>query len=381
MKNKILFSVLATILIFTANAEAEIVNIPDNVFKTYLLANTDINTNGDNEIQKSEAAAFTGTIDVTSTTPSKISDMTGLEAFTALTELKARGNNLTTLDLSKNTALIKLNVQSNQLTSLDLSNNIHLEQLECSYNQLTSLNISANVALKSVNCGFNQISSIDVSNNTALAFLTVAENKTISSLDVSNNTLLRYLSCYTNQLTSLDVSNNPALEQLACGKNQLSSLDISRNPALFYLACFNNQLTSLNIANGNNHNFTTLNTTGNSGLDCIEVDDEDYSNTNWTGGSFTKDASASFSESCNPLNINFTESTKPQFIVYPNPSNGLVHFSEKANVQVVNAQGQIIADKKNTNSFDFSNQPTSIYSIIFIDDLGKTIQQSKFTKE
>jgi hypothetical protein len=38
------------------------VNIPDANFKAYLVGNTAINTNGDTEIQVSEATAFTGTI-------------------------------------------------------------------------------------------------------------------------------------------------------------------------------------------------------------------------------------------------------------------------------------------------------------------------------
>ena len=39
------------------------VNIPDANFKTCLCGNPDINTNGDTEIQVSEATVFNGTID------------------------------------------------------------------------------------------------------------------------------------------------------------------------------------------------------------------------------------------------------------------------------------------------------------------------------
>ena len=38
------------------------VNIPDANFKTYLVGNTAINTNGDTEIQLSEASVFSGRI-------------------------------------------------------------------------------------------------------------------------------------------------------------------------------------------------------------------------------------------------------------------------------------------------------------------------------
>ena len=71
---------------------AQNVNIPDANFKAYLVGNTDINTNGDAEIQVSEATAFNGTIICNSL---NLSDLTGIEAFTNLTELNCRNNQLT----------------------------------------------------------------------------------------------------------------------------------------------------------------------------------------------------------------------------------------------------------------------------------------------
>ena len=65
-------------LSYTIGAFAQNVDIPDVNFKTCLLQNEDINTNMDNEIQVSEAEAFTGKIrcrwlDIT--------DITGLSFF------------------------------------------------------------------------------------------------------------------------------------------------------------------------------------------------------------------------------------------------------------------------------------------------------------
>ena len=51
----------------------------------------------------------------------EISDLTGIEYFTALTELDCMGNQLTVLDLSQNTNLTKLYCYDNQLTELDVS--------------------------------------------------------------------------------------------------------------------------------------------------------------------------------------------------------------------------------------------------------------------
>ena len=61
------------------------VNIPDANFKAYLVGYSAINTNGDTEIQVAEANVFTGMIDCSDL---GISDLTGIEAFTALTELR-----------------------------------------------------------------------------------------------------------------------------------------------------------------------------------------------------------------------------------------------------------------------------------------------------
>ena len=54
---KILFVILIPMIGFGQN-----VNIPDAIFKNYLVNNTAINTNGDSEIQLIEASSYTGTI-------------------------------------------------------------------------------------------------------------------------------------------------------------------------------------------------------------------------------------------------------------------------------------------------------------------------------
>jgi hypothetical protein len=112
-------------------------------------------------------------------------------------------------------------------------------------------------ALTEFNCGNNGLTSLDVSNNTALTWLHCYSNQ-LTSLDVSNNTALTYLGCYNNQLTSLDVSNNTALTVLRCWDNQLTSLDVSNNTALTDLRCYNNQLTCLNLKNTNLSDSTFL---------------------------------------------------------------------------------------------------------------------------
>ena len=80
-------------------------------FKKYLVGNTDINTNGDKKIQVSEASAFNGSIYCTNL---NISNLKGIEAFSALTYLSCCSNQLTSLDVSKNTALTDLDCGGNK---------------------------------------------------------------------------------------------------------------------------------------------------------------------------------------------------------------------------------------------------------------------------
>ncbi|MDG1136911.1 MAG: hypothetical protein P8N28_01515, partial [Phycisphaerales bacterium] len=89
--------------------------------------------------------------------------------------------------------------------------------------------------------------------------------------------------CNTNNnLTSLDVGQNTVLESLHCGNNNLTSLDVSSNTALEMLYCYGNQLTSLDVRNGNNTNMPLFNTTGNTNLYCIDVNNPTWSAANWT---------------------------------------------------------------------------------------------------
>lgn len=143
------------------NGFAQNVSIPDANFKKYLISNEDINTNGDSEIQVSEANSFKGDIDCEGL---NISDLTGIEAFTSLTELYCSENNLTSIDLSKNLSLEALGCYENKLTRLDLSVNKALTDLDCSANNLSQLDLSKNISLSSLECYKNNLVSLNVAN-------------------------------------------------------------------------------------------------------------------------------------------------------------------------------------------------------------------------
>jgi hypothetical protein len=150
-----------------------------------------------------------------------ISDLTGIEAFTLLT---------------------KLNCKFNQLTHLDLSQNKHLGELDCSLNELIHLNVSKNINLKELRCSHNELTTLDINQNTALIDLWVSNNQ-LTSLNISKNIELEYLGCMDNQLTSLDISKNEKLTKVDCGNNPLTCIKVNQNqldppPYILYSSIF-----------------------------------------------------------------------------------------------------------------------------------------------
>lgn len=150
-----------TFLLITLTAVCQNVYIPDVNFKTELLNTLTVNSNGDSEIQVTEAAVA-DTIWVNS---QDISDLTGIEAFTGLKVLYCSYNNLTTLNLTANTSLLQLDCGSNPLTSLNVSGISSLQYIWCMNTQVTSLNLSTNSSLISIECAYNpSLSYLNVKN-------------------------------------------------------------------------------------------------------------------------------------------------------------------------------------------------------------------------
>ena len=358
-------------LFFCTFVSAQIVNIPDANFKAYLLADPDINTNGDNQIQVSEAINFNGSLECSM---KSIKNLTGIEAFTNAKELDCSKNQLTSLDISKNTGLIFLHCGENQITSLDLSKNISLSNLVCYSNQLTNLELSKNIKLIFVECYDNRLATLDLSKNTMLWALHCDQNE-LTSLDVSKNTALVTLMCYENQLTNLDVTQNIKLASLDCDQNNLMTLDLSKNIYLSALDCRQNLLESLNIKSGYNTNISYVNLFDNPYLTCIQVDNAAYSTANWT----SKDSWASYNTDCNYLSNNDVQ--KSGLRIYPNPVKNSLNIQTPDKLQkleIYSANGQLVKTSflKETS---VANLPKGNYVAKITTDKG--VQTEKIIKE
>ncbi len=216
-------------------------NFPDENFRSYVSENFDTDKSG--SLSEEEIGKVTE-IDVNH---KEISDLKGIEFFTALTSLNSTANSLTSLELGKNTNLTKLVCVSNSLTSLELGSNTKLTYLDCRYNELTSLNVSKNTNLTKLVCASNSLTSLDLGSNTNLTKL-VCSNTLLTSLELGSITNLTELNCQTSGLTSLDVSKNTKLVVLKCQYNALTSLELGDNTNLTELYCYGNNLKSLDVS-------------------------------------------------------------------------------------------------------------------------------------
>lgn len=280
---------LSLFCLASASLFAQNVYIPDPDLSAYLLTHTGINTNQDTEISYAEAQAFTGIISAPNL---NIQDLTGLEAFTNITEVFIPNNNINFANFSANTALTKISIGLNPLTTLDvtgltnltilgadytlslasvdLSTNVNLEVLNLNNNQLTSLDVSNNPNLINFSAGLNQLTTIDLSNNPAIESLSLHQNN-LSSLDLSNQTNLIWFAVNSNNLTassltlpntstvttaylsdnplgSIDVSNFTNLEILRVNNTNLSTIDLSSNTVLEELEAGTNNFTSIDLS-------------------------------------------------------------------------------------------------------------------------------------
>ncbi len=242
---KILFIAL---FLTTGISHAQIINFLDSNFKNTLLSanpgnniakdnngsSITIDVNGDNEIQQSEAL-LVYILDVSN---QNISDVTGIEFFVNLVDLKCDLNSLSFIDISTNINLTSLDCGQNNLTTLDVSNNLSLVYLFCGGNSLSNLDVSNNLNLEYLFCNIDNLPFLDLSNNISLTNLDLYGTAGFSTLDLSNNINLVSFWMYETNFTEIDLSNNYNLLDVYLDDNSL--------------------LEYINVKNGNNENILML---------------------------------------------------------------------------------------------------------------------------
>jgi len=247
---------------------AQIVNIPDANFKAKLLsANTTngiasnganqnivIDTNGDNEIQISEALNVSKLF-IPGQAGNMIADLTGINQFTNLTSLSAFNNALTNLQISGLSNLQVIHVANNNLTALSVNNLNSLQNLTVTNNQLTNFSVTNTPNLQTLSCSGNQLISVDISNFPNLITLE-CNNNLITTLALNNNNNLGNISASNNQLTTIPFGEAPNLSNLYINNNLFTTIDVGQLTQLGNFNFSNNpNLINFNIKNGK-HNYT-----------------------------------------------------------------------------------------------------------------------------
>ena len=327
-----------------------------------------------------------------------IEDLTGIENFTALTQLFCNLNNLSNLDLSKNTALTLLDCSINNLQFLNIKNgnnsnmtffnalnnsnslcinvdNIGNSEAKCSnfkdetatyklycdYETLTYVP-DDNFEQDLINKGIDPSPYLDDYVPTDLIHtiteLDVNEKDIADLTGIEDFEMLEVLNCSNNILTGLDLSNNTMLTTLSCQGNMLIDLDVSANMNLDELYCQNQSagsLTGLNIKNGRNSVIenSEFDARGNPNLSCIQVDDPVYSNREWAN---RKPESAIFRTECDLSLFTRIPDNNFEFALraYTNdsgPLDGLVLTEELISIELLSIEGKNIEDLSGIEAF------------------------------
>ncbi|MBR0533576.1 MAG: hypothetical protein IJK19_02660 [Bacteroidales bacterium] len=210
------------------------IDIPDKVFKEYLIAHYD--TDGDGEISESEALK----VRKIAVKTDNILSLEGIEYFTNLDSLICRGVDL---DMDEHAEI----GTPGRLTSLDLSKNIFLSHLECDGNHLKSLILPDNPWMVFLRCSHNYLTELDLSKLSGLEVLKAFNNQ-LTAIDVSYNPFLRTIELHNNFIESIDVTNCPLVDCLNIGNNKVKEVDLSKCPNLYWLGVFRTGITSVDLS-------------------------------------------------------------------------------------------------------------------------------------
>ncbi len=358
-------------------ASAQFTVVPDSNFEAYL------EDNGMGDGISGNSLVLTANIENVTTLTlygnMNISDLSGIEDFTALETFYCSLNPVTQVNLSQNVNLSHVGFAASNLTTLDLSNNHKLEYAGGMHNlNLHTVTINSPF-ITEIEFWENSIVHIDVTQCPALERMDVHYNVNLSSLDISNNPNLKILLCGENNLNTLDTSNNLLLEFLSIGNNpNLTDLDLSQNPLLRNLSAgHNNSMTFIDIRNGNNENMDFFSTNPANNLQCVYVDDvsADYLD-NWNIPDHSRFVNNE--EDCGLVSVEDYDTFI--FNLYPNPTqeNVSIVSNVKGFYRVYSSEGKVLDSGEIDEEYhiiSLSNYSSGLYYIELSSDNFKEIKK------
>lgn len=327
MKRKLL---VGTLLLFSVWAGAQTIDIDDPAFEDALIAlGHDSNPVRDGVISIVDADMVTD-LNVSNR---GISDLSGLEFFSAVETLDVSGNDLDELVL-QNLSLVTIKADNcnlagkaiffkNEAADAFLTNVIDLSLndngISGNSNGIISFGGVENVRFLSIRG--NNIEAVNLKNTSKIELLDadncpnlsvlndldglqnlkglILSDCSFTSLDVMDNAALESLVVSNNSIAEIVVDQNPALAIFRGSNNAFTALDFSGNNALTAVdVSSNTQLSTLNVANGNNAALTALNAQA-TALSCIQVDNPGQAE---NAPGWEKDATAVYAGNCKALN-------------------------------------------------------------------------------
>ena len=112
-----------------------------------------------------------------------VTDLTGINEFTSLSQLYVYSNQISELELSIPT-LWTLGCSNNSMTSLNVSGCPNLANLVCNNNLLETIDLSSNLKLDEVYLNNNFLIDVDLSSNEDITHLYVNNNSLLNSFDL-----------------------------------------------------------------------------------------------------------------------------------------------------------------------------------------------------
>lgn len=336
------------------------VNIPNAIFKNYLVTNTLINTNNDSEIQCHEAESFNGIINCSYL---NINDLTGIEAFINLKYLYFSSNQIQNLDLSQNAQLDVIVGGNNELGSLDLSNNPNLTAVVLMDNDLYSLNLAN---------GHNQlITGLNLNNNPQLTCIQVDDE-----IYSTGNWTTEDFSIPSGCVYSEDCSN--VTEPVPVAPTNLNAVasTIELSVALTWTDNASNELGFFVQRSINGTDFTTLTPLVDANSSTY-TDNTVLANTQYfyRVAAYTLNHDSDFSNvvSVTTATLGVEQIQSSTYKLFPNPAKNQIHFqslliNSNSQFEIVDITGKTVLifdlkNNENVKTLDISNLKEGVYWI------------------
>jgi len=243
-----------TTIILSISVNAQTTHVPDDKFEQALIDLGYDTGPLDNYVPTADINGILN-LDVSY---KSISNLTGIEDFTALEELWCYGNELTSLYLALNSSLLMQDCSSNQISTLVLPTSNILTSLNCEDNQLTSLDVR--------NGNNVNVTSFDATDNADLKCIFV------------DDAAAAYLSSWLKDATSWFVNNEIECDAISIEEvSETNGILISPNPTNGILNIKSNDVRPKRII--------IKDITGKSLISTdIQIQSETLDLTNFTGG-------------------------------------------------------------------------------------------------